>query len=150
MPRLGLPPHRPAFAPRRPTSAAALLGTRGFCLNNYPVAILATMTAAPITSAGRFSPRRPLGIVSFHLGNERRDAGDLRSLFLRRVRPWMIASPNFAPLHAAKPLPIDGQLLFLRFAEINHEADLSWPAECNLVRSIRLRRCESQSGSTPP
>jgi hypothetical protein len=73
--------------PRRPNSAAALSGARAFFLFNCPVAILATMTAAPITSAGRFSPRGPLGIVSFHLGNERRDAGDLRSLFLRRVRP---------------------------------------------------------------
>lgn len=30
-----------------------------------PVAILATIMAAPITSPGRFSPRGPLGIVSF-------------------------------------------------------------------------------------
>jgi hypothetical protein len=29
-----------------------------------PVAIRITLTAAPITSAGRFSPRRPLGIVA--------------------------------------------------------------------------------------
>ena len=37
---------------------------RKFLLDDYsPVAILATMMAAPIPSAGRFSPRGPLGIA---------------------------------------------------------------------------------------
>src|SRR5262249_37187147 len=49
-----------ALPPRLPRSAAALRTGSFSC--SSPVAILMTLTAAPITSAGRFSPRGPLGI----------------------------------------------------------------------------------------
>src|SRR5215472_14679354 len=47
--------------PPRPGRAAALRS--GASSASSPVAILMTLTAAPITSAGRFSPRGPLGIA---------------------------------------------------------------------------------------
>jgi hypothetical protein len=51
----------PAAPPLRPSSTAAL----GFASSSVisPVAIFATMTAAPITSAGRFSPLVLLALV---------------------------------------------------------------------------------------
>ena len=50
-----------AFPPLLPSSAAAL-----FCSTSVtsPVAICMMRTALPITSAGRFSPRGPLGILT--------------------------------------------------------------------------------------
>jgi hypothetical protein len=44
---------------------------------------------------------------------------DSRRAGLTRRRRYRVLGPS---LHAAKPLPVDGELLFLRFAEINHEA----------------------------
>src|SRR3984893_17263432 len=40
----------------------------GLFSSSSPVAILPTMTAAPITSARRFSPRGPLGILVIRSG----------------------------------------------------------------------------------
>jgi hypothetical protein len=58
-----------AFPPLRPsaTSAGSLPSSLGLASSLSPVAILATMMAAPITSAGRFSP---LGsrCISFSFG----------------------------------------------------------------------------------
>jgi hypothetical protein len=51
-----------AFPPRLPSSAAALL--TAISSDSWPVAIRMTLTAAPITSAGRFSPLGPFGIVA--------------------------------------------------------------------------------------
>jgi hypothetical protein len=54
-----------AFPPRLPSSAAALLArlVSNSSLSS-PVAIRMTLTAAPITSAGRFSPRGPFGMLN--------------------------------------------------------------------------------------
>src|SRR5437016_5978872 len=51
-----LPPIRPS------ATAAAFLPSSVVRSSTSPVAILPTMTALPITSAGRFSPLGPLGI----------------------------------------------------------------------------------------
>src|SRR5262245_3601368 len=56
---LALPPARPPLA---------RFGVVGFFASSIsPVAIFATMTAAPITSAGRFSPRGPRGMSALFL-----------------------------------------------------------------------------------
>jgi hypothetical protein len=61
--RAGLVRAALVLQPRFPNSAAALL-TRSVSSSSVssPVAIRMTLTALPITSAGRFSPRGPLGI----------------------------------------------------------------------------------------
>jgi hypothetical protein len=48
--------------PRLPSSAAADLVESGNSSVSSPVAIRMTLTALPITSARRFSPRGPRGI----------------------------------------------------------------------------------------
>ncbi len=55
-----------AFPPLLPSSAAALRSGR--TSSSSPSAIRITFTALPITSAGRFSPRGPLGIGFLLLG----------------------------------------------------------------------------------
>src|SRR5579862_9046689 len=52
-----------ALPPRLPSSAAADFTESSFSVSS-PVAIRMTLTALPITSAGCFSPRGPLGIGS--------------------------------------------------------------------------------------
>jgi hypothetical protein len=51
-----------ALPPRLPSSAAAPLISGGNSSVSSPVAIRMTLTALPITSAGRFSPLGPLGL----------------------------------------------------------------------------------------
>src|SRR6185437_9888936 len=53
-----------ALPPRLPSSAAALLVAGDRSSSSSPVAIRMTLTALPITSAGRFSPRGPLGMLN--------------------------------------------------------------------------------------
>jgi hypothetical protein len=53
-----------AFPPRLPSSAAANLAESGNSSVSSPVAIRITLTALPITSAGRFSPRGPWGMLN--------------------------------------------------------------------------------------
>jgi hypothetical protein len=55
-----------------------------------PVAIFATMMAAPITSAGRFSPRGALGI-----GTPRKLVADCKSctFALRRTHNYLVTRP---------------------------------------------------------
>jgi hypothetical protein len=50
-----------ALPPRAPSSAAADFAESGSFSSSSPVAIRITLTALPITSAGRFSPRGPRG-----------------------------------------------------------------------------------------
>ena len=60
--RVALARARPPF---RPSSTAALFLPSSVNSSSIsPVAILATMTAAPTASAGRFSPFGPLGMVN--------------------------------------------------------------------------------------
>jgi hypothetical protein len=61
--RLGVIRAALALPPRLPSSAAALLALSSSSVSSQ-VAIRMTLTAAPITSAGRFSPRGPLGIAA--------------------------------------------------------------------------------------
>src|SRR5947209_11195899 len=66
---------RPAFrrhlrrAPRAPSSAAADLA-RSSSSSSSPVAMRMTFTDMPITSAGRFSPRGPLGTTCLQITGE--------------------------------------------------------------------------------
>jgi hypothetical protein len=55
-----------AFPPRLPSSAAADFAESGSSSVSSPVAIRMTLTALPITSAGRFSPLGPRGIFGHH------------------------------------------------------------------------------------
>jgi hypothetical protein len=59
-----------AFPPREPSSAAANFAESGTSSVSSPVAILMTLTALPITSAGRFSPLGPFGMSRGVLGQQ--------------------------------------------------------------------------------
>src|SRR5712691_8841957 len=74
----GVIPAARALPPRLPSSAAADLAESSSS-GSSPVAIRMTSTAAPITSAGRFSPRGPRGIsASVAAGAVARRAVDRR------------------------------------------------------------------------
>jgi hypothetical protein len=64
-----------ALPPRDPSSAAADLAESGNSSSSSPVAIRMTLTALPITSARRFSPRGPLGIAALFAQFGARDLG---------------------------------------------------------------------------
>src|SRR5580700_9143664 len=85
-----------ALPPREPNSAATdFHESRGSSVSS-PVAIRMTLTVAPITSAGRFSPRGPLGIVQPLFGNHTIDRSlkapnlsvDRRYAFLGEILPY--------------------------------------------------------------
>lgn len=87
-----------ARPPLRPNRAASDSGPRFSSIS--PVAIRPTMTAAPITSAGRFSPLGPLGMGStigrqLPLGNDRqgRLKFKLRHYRTRGARAHILFSP---------------------------------------------------------
>src|SRR2546423_3379240 len=86
-----------AFPPMRPSAtAAAFLPSSVVMSSISPVAILATMMALPITSAGRFSPLGPRGIGG-HL-HERSDQAQQCLLF------WPIsAAQELAQFDVGKP-----------------------------------------------
>jgi hypothetical protein len=78
------------FSNRALARFGALLGVSKIS----PVAILATMIAAPITSAGRFSPRGPLGILIFlitqKVAKRPHRHNVARSQFARVLTRWVI------------------------------------------------------------
>ena len=130
-----LPPLRP---PRRPrlTAAASLPDT--FVRSSIsPVAILATMTAAPITSAGRFSPLGPLGtLITLALGQ----FFDWRFVAFRTILAG--GNPKFPALVALDPDAVLVYPTILYFANsVCHGAQIRRPqvAAPALVNGVKIQ-----------
>src|SRR3989442_149107 len=90
-----------ALAPARPLRVRPDLGLGVSIIS--PVAILPTMTAAPITSAGRFSPRGPRGMYVPLRGN---------ALIVACSRPVASGGGFNAPLLRGHTAPEEGKALW--------------------------------------
>src|SRR5689334_7140864 len=96
------------------TADRSLPSSDGGASSSSPVAIRATLTAAPITSAGRCSPLGPLGI-RLDLPGRHEEQPEASPPAMLPVRPTPVnrGSPH-AAIHVSRPLRLPKSFLALR------------------------------------